>query len=183
MKRQLNQLTRRLITSLVVVLVLAIVTLVNQHYPGLTGRAEPLAPGFYPVHEFIDGDTVAVDMNGETEIIRFIGVNTPEIHHPELPVQCFGHAAADFTQNLIGSQPVRLEADPINSNRDRYDRLLRYVYLPDGTLVNQKLVEEGYGFAYTAFEFSKASDFTAAETAAKTSNRGLWASCPADAFD
>lgn len=183
MKRQLNRLTRRLLVAAVTALLLAGLAFINQRYPGLTGRQAPLTPGFYPIAEFVDGDTVAVDMNGELEIIRFIGVDTPETRHPEKPVQCFGYAAADFTKALIGSHPVRLEADPINSNRDRYDRLLRYVYLPDGTLVNQKLVEEGYGFAYTAFEFSKSAEFVASEAAARIASRGLWASCPLTDFE
>lgn len=181
--KRFNRRAQKLLFSLLTALVVAAFAWLNQQYPSVLGRQAQLTPGFYPVTEFIDGDTIAVDMNGESEIIRFIGVDTPETHHPEKPVQCFGHVATDFTKNLIGELGVRLELDPLSSNRDRYDRLLRYVYLPDGTLANQKLVEEGYGFAYTAFEFSKSADFVVSELAAKTHNRGLWASCPVGSFD
>ena len=69
-----------------------------------------------------------VDMDGHNETIRFIGVDTLEVKDPRKPVQCFGKSASQFTKNLIGNQSVRLEADPTNTNRDRYNRLLRYVY-------------------------------------------------------
>ena len=137
----------------------------------------PVPPGFYKVGEFFDGDTITVNMNGGTEIIRMIGVDTPETHHPKEPVQCYGVAAANYTKRLIGSQPVRLEADPLNTNRDRYDRLLRYVYLPDGTLVESKLIGEGYGFAYTSFPMVKALEFKALEGVAKQVGKGLWSAC------
>lgn len=134
-------------------------------------------PGDYRVVEFIDGDTIAVDMNGRTEKIRFIGVDTPETHDPRKAVQCFGLAAADFTKKVIGNQNVRLQSDPLSTNRDRYARLLRYVYLPDGTLVNEEIIKQGYGFAYLSFPFTKAEQFRLSETAARQQSRGLWNSC------
>ncbi|HEU4610083.1 MAG TPA: thermonuclease family protein, partial [Chitinophagaceae bacterium] len=92
-------------------------------------------------------------------------------------VQCYGQAAADFTKRLIGSNNVRLESDPLSSNRDRYDRLLRYVYLPDNRLVNAEIIKQGYGFAYTSFPFTKSDEFRAYEKEAREASRGLWSSC------
>jgi Micrococcal nuclease (thermonuclease) homologs len=112
-------------------------------------------PGLYSVVRFSDGDTITVDMNGKHETVRMIGVDTPETHHPNRPVQCYGPAASAYTKNLIGNQKVRLEADPTNQNRDRYGRLLRYVYLPDGRLVQAEIIKSGHGFAYTSFPFTK----------------------------
>lgn len=134
-------------------------------------------PGLYRVQKFDDGDTIMVDMNGVEEKIRFIGVDTPETKDPRKAVQCFGKAASEFTKGLIGTQQVRLESDQLNTNRDRYNRLLRYVYLPDGTLVNGKIIEEGYGFAYTGFPFSKMDEFKQLQVTAREQNKGLWASC------
>lgn len=154
--------------------------LLAQHY-GWFGaavqQAEQAQPGLYTVTRFTDGDTLSVDMNGTTEKVRMIGVDTPETHKPNSPVQCYGPAAAAFTKNLIGIQKVRLEADPENTNRDRYDRLLRYVYLPDGRLVQKELISQGYGFAYIQFPFSKKAEFVAAERQAETGNKGLWGNC------
>lgn len=138
------------------------------------------APGTYAVAKFDDGDTIVVDMDGKKETIRFIGVDTPETHDPRKPVQCFGKAASAYTKQLIGTNRVRLEADPTNSNRDRYDRLLRYIYLPDGTLVNKKIIEDGYGFALTAFPFTKMEEFRQAQKEARENNRGLWSKCELD---
>lgn len=134
-------------------------------------------PGTYRVVAFNDGDTITVDMDGAEERVRMIGVDTPETQDPRKNVQCFGKAASDFTKQLIGDQPVRLEADPENSNRDRYNRLLRYVYLPDGTMVQAKIIEQGYGFAYTAFPFTKLEEFRQLEKIARTNSIGLWGSC------
>jgi len=134
-------------------------------------------PGLYRVVAVDDGDTITVDMNGSIETIRFIGVDTPETHKPNTPVQCYGPEATDFTKNLIAKQKVRLQADPLNTNRDRYGRLLRYVYLPDSTLLEQKLLSEGYGFAYTFFPFSKAKEFEVYEQQAETAGKGLWSAC------
>lgn len=134
-------------------------------------------PGLYTVARFVDGDTIAVDMQGTTETIRFIGVDTPETHKPNTPVQCYGPAAAAYTKNRIGSSKVRLVSDSLSTNRDRYNRLLRYVYLPDGSNVNQELVAKGYAFAYVSFPFSKSDDFSQAQDQAQQNKRGLWGNC------
>lgn len=131
----------------------------------------------YRVIEFVDGDTIAVDMAGVKETIRMIGVDTPETKDPRKPVQCFGTAASQFTRELIGHNNVRLEADPTNTNRDRYNRLLRYVYLPDQTLVNAEIIKQGYGFAYVSFPFTKMEEFKQLQTEARVNNRGLWNEC------
>jgi endonuclease YncB( thermonuclease family) len=134
-------------------------------------------PGLYSVNHFVDGDTIAVNMNGSVETIRMIGIDTPETHKPNTPVQCYGPEAAAYTKQLIGQSKVRLQADPLDTNRDRYGRLLRYVYLPDGRMVETQLITSGYGFAYTQFPFEKTDEFKADQQAAEDAKKGLWASC------
>jgi micrococcal nuclease len=134
-------------------------------------------PGLYPIARFVDGDTITVDMNGTKETIRMIGVDTPETHKPNTPVQCYGPEASAYTKNLIGNQPVRLQADPTNQNRDRYGRLLRYVYLPDGRLVQKEIINNGYGFAYTLFPFTKKDEFIRTEASAQQNAKGIWTNC------
>lgn len=134
-------------------------------------------PGLYHVSQFIDGDTIAVNMSSVSQHIRFIGVDTPETHDPRKPVQCFGHLAAAYTKKLIGNQAIHLVADPLDTNRDRYGRLLRYVYLTSGELINEELIKQGYGFAYTSFPFTKKTQFKNDQTTAKAQKRGLWGSC------
>lgn len=173
---------RRLINILIALLAAVVVLLQQRSYlqqPATNTKQviEQSTPGLYQVTKFDDGDTIQVDMEGKKETIRFIGVDTPETHDPRKPIQCFGKAAAAFTKNVIGENRVRLEADPTNSNRDRYQRLLRYVYLPDGTLVNKKIIAEGYGFALVSFPFQKMEEFKAVQVTAREQNKGLWGGC------
>jgi micrococcal nuclease len=118
-------------------------------------------------------------MNGTVETIRFIGVDTPETHKPNTPIQCYGPAAAAYTQQRIKAAggKVRLQSDPESTNRDRYNRLLRYIYLPDGTLMEQALIQNGYGFYYPYFPFTKSAEFKAYEDSAMAAHKGLWGSC------
>jgi micrococcal nuclease len=134
-------------------------------------------PGTYRVIRVEDGDTITVDMNGSEERVRYIGIDTPETKDPRKPVQCFGRAASEFNKQFIGSNPVRLEADPLSGNRDRYNRLLRYVYLPDGRLAQAEILKQGYGFAYVSFPFTKSEEFLNYQREAREQNRGLWNSC------
>jgi micrococcal nuclease len=73
-----------------------------------------------------------------------------------------------------------LASDPTDSDRDKYRRLLRYVFLPDGTFLNQFLVEQGYAFAYVIFPNVKLDQFKTWEAEAHAANRGLWAHCTVD---
>ena len=172
--------TGRRKTTLITSLIFTVLFLVAQHVGLLntvTDSVEQNQPGLYTVTGFSDGDTISVDMNGKKEKVRFIGVDTPETHKPNAPVQCYGPAASAFTKNVIGAKKVRLEADPLSTNRDRYDRLLRYVYLPDGTLVNERLIRDGYGFYYPYFPFKKSGQFEIAQNKARAENKGVWGNC------
>jgi micrococcal nuclease len=132
-------------------------------------------PGFYKITTVVDGDTIEVNMDGTIERVRLIGIDTPETKQPNSPVECYGIAASNFAHQLMDGQSVRLEADPINTNRDRYDRLLRYAYLGDGSLFNAEVIKQGYGFAYLSFPFSKSNEFAQYQTEARDAKRGLWA--------
>jgi micrococcal nuclease len=123
-----------------------------------------------------DGDTIEVSLNGQTERVRLIGVDTPETSHPSRPVECFGREASAFTRELLRGQTVLLEDDPTQDNRDRFNRLLRFVWLPDGRLVNYEIIAQGYGFEYTfRTPHRYQAQFKAAERAARQAQIGLWA--------
>jgi micrococcal nuclease len=136
-------------------------------------------PGLYAIDHYVDGDTIAVTMDGTKETVRFIGIDTPETHKPNTPVQCYGPAAAAHTKAMIAAAggKVRLVSDSLSTNRDRYNRLLRYVYLPDGTNLNQLNIQDGYAFYYPYFPFSKKTEFAAAQQQAMTASKGLWGAC------
>lgn len=177
--RSLRYYRRHKIKLLILVLAFVIVTMTQSGW--LKNGSQTLQqdqPGLYAIDHYVDGDTIAVNMNGTVETIRFIGVDTPETHKPNTPVQCFGPQAAAYTKAQISNYgKVRLQADPKDTNRDVYGRLLRYVYLPNGTLLDEKIIRQGYGFAYLDFPFSKKTEFAAAEQAAQADRTGLWAAC------
>jgi micrococcal nuclease len=137
-------------------------------------------PGLYRVTQVIDGDTIEVSIDNRLERVRLLGIDTPETHDPRKPVQCFGEVAAAYAEGMLDGKNVRLEPDPQNSDRDKYQRLLRYVYLSDGTLVNAQLIREGYAFAYTVFPLTRLDEFRELERQARTAGRGLWGGCNVD---
>lgn len=122
------------------------------------------------VKRIIDGDTIELS-NGDT--VRYIGINAPESVDPRREAGCFGKEASEFNKHLVAGKDVRLAKDI--SDRDKYGRLLRYVYLEDGMLVNEMLVREGYAFVATyPPDVSKKDIFRAAERMARDEDRGLW---------
>lgn len=132
----------------------------------------PSASGPYPVVTVTDGDTIRVNVDGAEEKVRLIGIDTPELHNP---VECFGQEAADEAAALLQGAVVLLEADDSQDDRDRYGRLLRYVYLPDGTNVNAALVRDGYAFEYTYDNpYRYREEFLADQAAAEADGAGLW---------
>ena len=123
----------------------------------------------------IDGDTILVEIGGRQERVRYIGVDTPETVAPDLPVECFGQEASAANRALVEGKTVRLEKDI--SDRDRFGRLLRYVYV-DGVLVNAALVQRGYATAVTFPPDVRESErFRALEREAREAGRGLWSAC------
>lgn len=127
------------------------------------------------VSRVVDGDTIVVTTPGSTEKVRLIGVDTPETVDPRKPVQCFGKEASDFTKSLLTNKSVRLERDPTQDDRDKYGRLLRYVYLDD-TLVNELIISRGYGHEYTyRIPYLHQAEFKKAEYLAREAKQGLWA--------
>ena len=133
-------------------------------------------PGYVLVTKVVDGDTIDVEIDGKTETIRFIGIDTPEVLDPHKPVQCFGREASSYSKQILTGQSVKLESDPAAGNRDKYNRLLRYVFLPDGTNVNQQLIAEGYAHEYDYDDqvYKYRVEFQAAEAEAKNAERGFW---------
>ncbi len=128
-----------------------------------------------PVLRVVDGDTLVVRIEGRAEKVRLIGVDTPESVDPRRPVQYFGKEASQFTRRLADGKRVALRGESGTGDRDRYGRLLRYVFLPDGTLLNSEIIRQGYGHAYLRFPFARMEEFRALERQARDHGLGLWA--------
>lgn len=141
-----------------------------------TSTASATSSDLAPVERVIDGDTVKIVLGSTTETVRLIGIDTPETVHPSKPVECFGKEASDKTKSLLEGTSVRIETDPSQGTRDKYGRLLAYLFLPDGTNVNQLLIAEGYAYEYTYnLPYKYQSQFKQAEKDAREQKRGLWA--------
>ena len=129
----------------------------------------------FEVIEVVDGDTVKVQNSSQTFTVRLIGINTPETKDPRKDVECFGKEASDRLTALLDGQTVQLVSDESQLDTDRYDRLLRYVILTDGTNVNYQMIQEGYAYEYTYSEpYKYQSDFKDAQAYAKENKLGLW---------
>lgn len=124
----------------------------------------------------VDGDTIKVDIKGEERTIRIIGLNTPETVDPRKPVECFGKAASERAKQILNDQTVILESDPTQSDRDRYDRLLRYVWINNGAIdYGLKTIQEGFGYEYTyASSYAYQTAYLDAQKDAEKNKRGLW---------
>ncbi len=123
------------------------------------------------VKRVVDGDTIELSSG---EKVRYIGVNTPESVDPRTPVQCFGKEASQRNKDLVEGKEVRLVADV--GDKDRYGRLLRYVYVGD-TFINLELVREGYAQVDTVPpNIAHKEDFVVAQKEARENQKGLWSS-------
>jgi micrococcal nuclease len=142
------------------------------------GPAGNQAPGEGRIERVVDGDTIVVELSSGSEKVRLIGIDTPESVDPRQPVECFGKEASAHTAELlpVGAQ-VRLvrDAEP----RDRYGRLLAYVYrLPDELFVNLSLVIDGYAVPLTyPPNVAHTDEIVAAAGEAREAGRGLWSAC------
>ncbi len=143
---------------------------------GTTAQGEP---GQAEVLRVVDGDTIEVRIGPVDETVRLLGIDTPESVDPRSPMECFGREASEYTSSMLppGSM-VRLVRDV--EGRDRYDRLLAYVYRSDdGTFVNLALVREGFAAVLTyPPNVAHADELTAAAAQARNDGRGLWSACP-----
>jgi micrococcal nuclease len=146
---------------------------------------EPIPPGVTPeslpqfdfrvtwadVDAVLDGDTIRLS---DGRRVRYIGIDTPEIESN--PPECFAREATTKNRALVEGKRVALRKD--KSETDRYGRLLRYVYLSDGSFVNEILVRNGYAVAATFRpDVRFADDFTHWQAEARANERGLWKKC------
>jgi micrococcal nuclease len=168
--------TRRALSALVALLTALVAALaVVQGQSATAGDPDTIR-----IVRVVDGDTVVARLSGGDEKVRLIGIDTPETVDPRKPVQCYGKEASNRTKALLPpGTAIRLERDV--EARDRYGRLLAYVYrVSDGTFVNLALAEEGFAQPLTIPpNVAYAARFSAAAAAARTAHRGLWAACPA----
>lgn len=146
--------------------------------PDITQRATSSVSTNAFIVRAVDGDTLVAKIDGETKEsrIRLLGINTPETVDPRKTVECFGHEASAHMHAMIDGKRVLLKGDPQADERDKYDRLLRNVFLEDGTDVNAAMVRDGYAYAYLSFPLSpeRKRELKRLQDDAQAAGRGLW---------
>jgi micrococcal nuclease len=125
----------------------------------------------------VDGDTIEARIDGRVEDVRYIGVDTPETVKPGTPVQCFAKRASAYNERLVDGERVRVVRDA--EARDRYGRLLAYVYRArDGLFVNAELARRGFARQMTIPPNVRFADrFGRLVAQARDAGRGLWGAC------
>ena len=124
------------------------------------------------VTRIVDGDTFVVNFSGQKEKVRLIGIDTPETVHPHKLIQKYGLQASSFAKKHLLGKTVTLKYD--ETKRDKYGRILAYVYLHDGSMFNKNLLLEGYAWAYLRFPFKHREEFIRAEQLAQKQQKGIW---------
>lgn len=136
------------------------------------------------VTKVIDGDTFKMS-NGEK--VRLMGIDTPEKFESDKldrqsgqsgrdkeTIKKLGEASSEYVRKLVEGKKVTLVKDPGYDDRDKYGRLLRYIYMEDGTFVNAKILEDGYANVFYSKQISKMDQFKKLEREARENKRGLW---------
>jgi len=133
-------------------------------------------PENYEVVSVTDGDTIKVQIDDDIETVRIVNMNTPESVDPRKPVECLGKEASEKMKELVLGKVVTLEFDETQTDKDRYGRLLRFVFLDDGTDIGLEMIKLGYAHStpYGNTPHKYLELYTQAELAAKTSQLGLW---------
>lgn len=129
---------------------------------------------YYDVVRVVDGDTFVIDYNGKNEKVRLIGIDTPESVHPNEEKNTeFGDMVSNYSKKMLTGKNVQIEFDV--QQRDKYGRLLAYVYL-DGQMYNEVLLENGYAKLATYPPNVKYVDeFTKIQKRARENKMGMWA--------
>lgn len=141
----------------------------DQAAPAQQPRGAPAPAAYLRVRQVIDGDTLTVSGIGT---VRLIGVDAPEKRGGFRAAEPFGDDATAFLKRLAEGKRVRLEYD--GDRKDRYNRTLAYVFLEDGTLVNEAIIRGGWAETYRSFSYRRKPDFQAAEREARAARRGMW---------
>lgn len=131
----------------------------------------------FTVLKVIDGDTIDIDIPDGDHLdtrIRLIGVDTPETKHPTVGLMYYGPEATAFTTRLALGKQVTVLLDTAGDQRGRYGRLLAYIQLPDGNILNAEIIKNGYGYAYLSYPHSEFSAYQVLMQQAIDNKTGLW---------
>jgi len=123
----------------------------------------------------IDGDTIKVKFKNKVEKIRMIGVNTPELKDDRAQVRCLAQKSKEYTENNLLNKEVKIEIDPTQGVRDKYGRILGYIFTDRNINFNQILISNGYAYEFTyKIPYKYQQEFKRVEQVAQKNKVGLW---------
>ena len=131
----------------------------------------------FSVVKVVDGDTIDIDISDEPyehTRVRLWGVDTPETKSEEFGVMYFGPQAAEFTGKLVLGKTVEVYLDTDNKTRGKYHRLLAYIKLDDGKILNEEILRQGFAYADLRFRHSYYNKYQQLQAAARSTKKGLW---------
>lgn len=128
------------------------------------------------VAQVFDGDTFSAKINGVTEKIRILGIDTPEVSGGYKDAECFGENASVFTKKKLTGKIVTLYESKIGDKTDKYGRFLRYVEFEKKDF-GELLILEGYAQSYKKFPHDRKLEYNQSEKNAKDQKKGLWGKC------
>jgi endonuclease YncB( thermonuclease family) len=169
--------------AVVLVLVLLFAPVSRMGFDGLLYRLGGADQVYGRVTKVTDGDTISVEVYGQVQPVRLIGVDTPETVAPGQPVGCYGKEASAYTKRELTDRLIRLEIPRIGDSEDAYGRTLAYVYLDadkDGSyehLFNEDLIILGLART-TTFSHTYRRHFERLREEAEERGMGLWSACP-----
>jgi micrococcal nuclease len=149
-----------------------------------TEARDPTAPGQEQrgrVVTVIDGDTIKVELDGRTDTVRLLGIDTPESQRPQTPVECGSKKAAATLRRLVLDRDVVLRGDPTQDAVDRFGRSLAYVEV-DGRDAGEAMVASGWAkpYVYRGVEFERVDAYRAAQRGAASRRAGVHGACSGD---
>ena len=161
--------------TILVSLFASILALLGAVFPNIsTPQAPLLQDEVAEVVGVIDGDTIDVRLNGEKVRVRYIGIDTPEPYRDGKPA-CYSHEATEVNKKMVEGKQVHLVAD--SEDKDKYGRLLRYVYVGD-TFINRTLVQEGFAKILTIQpNTTHKNELAEFQSKAKEEGKGMWGAC------
>ena len=181
------KLTGKIISSfatLVIIIGAAVFYYINNKGSVAENKPVDNTKEYVIVKRVVDGDTFLLS-NGER--VRLLGIDTPEkyeskkldrdveaTHQDKKTIKKLGQLASEYVKNFVEGKKVYLEKEPNYEDKDRYGRLLRWIYLEDGTFVNGKIVKDGYAQVYDKFPVSKLDELRKYQREARENKRGLW---------
>ena len=178
---------RKAIFALSIILIIVAIWLDRNHGVGfradISERAKLGTEGWkyhgktFTVVNVVDGDTIDLDIGDgkfDHTRVRLLGMDTPETKSPKVPEMYFGQQATQYAIEQAQGKQVTVMLDTVSDVRDMYQRLLAYIRLPDGRILNEELITNGFAYTDLRFQHSDYDKYVHLQDKAVENKIGLW---------